>query len=246
MSLPVAFRPFDDAQRRTILLTAEVVRRLEAGMSARDVFELTETRLGEHGFNGWFHAPEVRIRPFGPGPRIPRPDPKVKLAPGDLVTVDIAPSDGSAYGDFGTTVAFAPTDDTDPAVLGVARECIRASCGYASRWKTQGEIVIFAQAWAVNHRMTLSRTDTVGHRIVGKEGWSSVGFPKSAHLATLLRRNQLHRFCPIRMDGMFAIRPEVDDHGHRASFEEIVYVAGDQKGVLGRASLAEVGSLPGF
>ena len=43
---------------------------------------------------------------------------------------------------------------------------------------------------------------------------------------------------------MFAIRPEVDDKGHRASFEEIVYVDGDSKGVIGRDTLTEVGTLP--
>ena len=107
-----------------------------------------------------------------------------------------------------------------------------------------GEIVIFAQAWAVNHRMTLAQKENVGHRIIAKEGWTSVGFPKSAHAATLMRRNQLHRLNPTRMNGMFAIRPEVDDKGHRASFEEIVYVDGDAKGVLGRGSLADVGTLP--
>ncbi len=246
MSLPEAFQPFDDAQRRAIALTADVVRRLEAGMTARDIFEIAETRLGEHGFQGWFHAPEIRVRPHGPARFLHRADARVKLAPGDLVSLDLGPADGSAYGDFGTTVTFASPDDKEPAVLGVARDCIRASCGFASRWKTLGEMVIFAQAWAVNHRMTLSQSETVGHRILGRQGWTSVGFPRSAHLATFLRRNQLHKLNPVRMAGMLAIRPEVDDHGHRASFEEIVYIEGDQKGVLGRSSVAEVGTLPGF
>lgn len=227
-------------------MTSDVVRRLEAGMSARDIYELAETRLGEHDFSGWYHPPEVRVRPFGNGSMLKRPDPHVKLAPGDLVSMDLGPADGVAYADFGTTMVFASPDDKEPAVLGVARDCIRASCGFASRWKTQGEIVIFAQAWAVNHRMTLSQAETVGHRILGKEGWLGVGFPKSAHLATRLRRNQLHKLNPVRMAGMFAIRPEVDDHGHRASFEEIVYIDGDQKGVLGRGSASEIGTLPGF
>lgn len=213
-------------------------------MSERDIHELAETRLGSHGFSGWYHAPEVRVRPFGESSFLGRPNHTTKLAPGDLVSIDVGPADGSVYGDFGTTVTFAPADDSEATVLSVARDCIRASCGYSSRWKTMGEIVIFAQAWAVNHRMTLAQKESVGHRILLKDGWTSVGFPKSAHAATLLRRNQLHRLNPTRMSGMFAIRPEVDDKGHRASFEEIVYVDGDSKGVIGRDTLTEVGTLP--
>ena len=59
--LPPDVAAFDDAQRRAIALAREVVRHLEAGMSERDIYELAETRLGAHGFDGWYHAPEVRI-----------------------------------------------------------------------------------------------------------------------------------------------------------------------------------------
>ena len=243
VSLPAAFRPFDDAQRRTIALTADVVCPLEAGMSERDILDIAETRLRDHGFTTWYHPPELRVRPFGNGSILKRPSATTRLNPGDLVSLDLGPSSATAYGDFGTTITFAPSDDTELAVLSVARDCIRAACGYASRWKTSGEIAIFAQAWAVNQRMTLAQKETIGHRILPREGMLAVGFPKSAHAATLLRRNKMHRLNPVRLNGMFAIRPEVDDHGHRASFEEIIYVDGDQKGVLGRASNAEVGTL---
>lgn len=243
MSLPDAFRPFDDAQRRAIALTAGVVKRLEAGMSERDIHDIAESRLSDHGFSGWYHPPEVRVRPFGDGSLLKRASAEARLAPGDLVSIDLGPASGAAYGDFGTTVTFAPQDDTELAVLSVARDCIRACCGYASRWKTSGEIAIFAQAWAVNQRMTLAHKESIGHRVLDKSGMLAVGFPRSAHVATLLRRNQMHRLNPVRLQGMFAIRPEVDDRGHRASFEEIVYVDGDQKGVLGRGSNAEVGTL---
>lgn len=245
MSIPESFRPFDDAQRRAIALTADVVRRLEAQMSERDIAELCETRASEHGFRGWYHVPEVRVRPFGDAGLLHRPSAQTRLAPGDLVSLDLGPADGDAYGDFGTTVVFgANPDEGEPELLEVARECTRAACGYASRWKTMGELVIVAQAWAVNHRMTLGDTQRVGHRILPKDGWTRAGFPASAHAANLLRRNQLHRLNPTRLHGMFAVQPEVDQKGHRAKFEEMIYVDGDAKGVLGRASLAEVGTLP--
>ncbi len=225
-------------------MMADVVSRLEAGQSERDIFELAETRLADHGFTGWYHPPEVRVRPFGPGSLIKRASAERTLKPGDLVSIDLGPSDGSAYGDFGTTVTFAPAYDGEPAVLSVARDCVKASCGYASRWKTSGEIAIFAQAWAVNHRMTLANIQSVGHQVLMKEGWLVLGFPRSAHAATRLRRNQMHRLNPTRLSGMYALRPELDDNGHRASFEELIYVDGDQKGVLGRGGLDEVGTLP--
>ncbi len=239
-----SFADFDDAQRRAIALASDVVHRLEAGMSERDVVDIAMTRSGDHGFTGWYHAPEVRIRPFGPASLLKRPSPEGTLAPGDIVSIDIGPASGDVYGDFGTSVTFAPTDESELAVLSVARECVRGICGYASRWKTSGEIAIFAQAWAVNHRMNLGQKEVIGHKILAKEGAVAFGFPRSAHLATRLRRNQMHRLNPVRLQGMFAVRPEVDDHGHRASFEEILWVDGDQKGVLGRANNGEVGTLP--
>lgn len=241
--LPSPIAAFDDAQRRTIALTKDVLRHLEAGMTERDVYELAETRLQVHGFSAWYHAPEVAIG----GRRLQRvtlPWARHKLQPGDLVTVDLGPTDGESYGDFGYTQRFAPAEGTaDPKVLGVARDCVRATCGYASRWKTVGELYIFARAWAVNNRMDLANTSALGHRILPKEGVLVTGFPTSAHLATLLARNRVHRLHPVRMAGMFALRPEVIDRGTVASFEEIVYVQDETHRVLGRASLDEAGTL---
>lgn len=243
--LPSPIAAFDDAQRRTIELVREVLRLLEAGMNERDVYELAETRLQTHGFSGWYHAPEVSIG----GRRLQRvtlPWMRQKLQPGDLITLDLGPTDGESYGDFGYTLRFAPPEGApDPKVLKVARDCVRSTCGYASRWKTVGELHIFARAWAVNHRMDLANKSALGHRILPREGALSTGFPTSAHLATLLWRNRVHKLNPVRMVGMFAIRPEVVDHGTVASFEEIVYVQDEVHRVLGRASLDDAGTLPG-
>lgn len=238
--LPAPIARFDDAQRRSIALLRDVVQRLEAGMSERDVYELAETRLDPHGFTGWFHRPEVA---FGRPRRLLRsvPSARRRLAPGDLVTLDFAPADAEAYGDFGYTLAFG--EGPAPAVVDVARDCCRASCGYASRWKTIGEIRIFAEAWAVNHRMRLAADGACGHRVPLKEGWVAAGFPRTARLATLLMRNRVHRLNPVRMDGLFALRPEVTDGVHVAAFEEIVYVHEDTRVVLGRDDLAAVGTL---
>lgn len=239
--LPPPIAAFDDAQRRTIRLTRDVVQRLEAGMSERDVFELAETRLSAHGFTGWFHPPEVWIRRSGP-PMLPLVSARRKLEAGDLVTIDLGPADGASYGDFAWTLAYG--EGAPPKVLEVARTCTRAACGYASRWKTIGEILVFARAWAINRRMDLAGGGAVGHRMLPPEGLLRTGFPRSAHLATLLLRNRIHRLNPERMDGMFAIRPVVSDGSRIAAFEEVVYVHEDVKRVLGRDRLEDAGTLP--
>lgn len=239
--LPPPIAAFDDAQRRTIELTREVVLHLEAGMSERDVAGLAEARLAAHGFTGWYHPPEVWIRRSTP-PLLPAPSASRKLQVGDVVTIDLGPADADAYGDFAWSLAFGTV--TEPRLLEVARTCTRASCGYASRWKTIGEILIFVQAWAVNRRMTLTRGGSVGHRVLPREGWVRTGFPRSAHLATLLWRNRIHRLNPERMDGMFAIRPVVRDGEAVAAFEEVVYVHEEIRQVLGRDRLEDAGTLP--
>jgi methionine aminopeptidase len=239
--LPEPVRAFDDAQRRAIAMLQDVRTRLEAGMSERDVVELAETRLESHGFDRWYHPPEVHIGPdAGRGRLLHRPSAGRKLEPGNLIAIDLGPAAGDAYGDTGFTLCFG---GDEPAVVDVARECVRAACGYASRWKTVGEIWVFARAWAVNNRMDLASESAVGHRVLPKEGLLATGFPRSAHVATHLPGNRIHRLHPIRMKGMFAIRPAISDgKGNSAAFEEIVWIQDDQRQVLGRASLADIGT----
>jgi hypothetical protein len=44
---------------------------------------------------------------------------------------------------------------------------------------------------------------------------------------------------------MFAVRPVLTDGAQSASFEEAIYIYEGTKVVLGRESLADVGTLPG-
>ena len=241
-ALPPVIAAFDDAQRRAIALVADVCGRLEAGMYARDVEELTETRLTEHGFTTWYHPPEVAVgADIGRRSHLPRLGKGAALEAGGLVAIDVGPATAEAYGDFGVTRVFGGGEE--PFVVQQARECTRAACGFASRWKTCGEIFVVSQAWAVNQRLKLLNEHAVGHRVLPREGVLSSAFPRSAHFATLLPRNRLHRLHPVRMDGMFAVKPVVGDGRQAASFEELIYIHEDVRCVLGRESLAEIGTV---
>ena len=216
-------------------------------MGERDIFELAETRLSEHGFEGWYHPPEVCIgEEIGASPVSAAAIGSAlglsrrKLAPGDLISIDIGPASGEAYGDIATTLLFG--GGVEPKILAVARECVRASCGYASRWKTVGEIFVFATAWAVNNRMELASHGNVGHRVLPREGLLATGFPRSAYLATRLARNRIHRLNPVRMAGMFAIRPVVKHGELAAGFEEMIYIQDEHRIVLGREGLTDIAS----
>jgi methionine aminopeptidase len=242
--LPPAIAAFDDAQRRALALLSDVVSRLEAGMHARDVADLAETRLGEHGFSTWYHPPEVEIDgDIGRKARLPRIGKGPAIAAGSLVAIDLGPATTDAYGDIGVTRVFGGGEES--FVVQQARECTRAACGFASRFKTCGELFIVSQAWAVNNRLKLRNENAVGHRLLTRDGLIDNGFPRSAHLATLLPHNRLHRLHPVRLNGMFAVRPVLTDGAQSASFEEAIYIHEGTKVVLGRESLADVGTLPG-
>lgn len=241
--LPPVVATFDDAQRHAISMLADVFARLESGMLRRDIEELAETRMGDHGFSTWYHRPEVAIgQAIAKQGLLRLPNAGKALAMGDLVSIDIGPATSESYGDIGATRLFGATDE--PMVLARARDAIRGACGYASRWKTCGEIYVFSKAFASNHRLQLVNESAIGHRLLTREGMFARGFPRSAHLATLMPRNRLHKLNPVRMDGMFAIRPVLADGPWAASFEEVLYIHEDTRVVLGRDSMADIGTLP--
>ncbi len=234
-SLPSTIAAFDEAQRRTLALLDELAPRVVAGASTKDVEAMARDAAEVAGATAWYHAPEVCAgAAIGGGMRArlatlrPR-----QLEDGDLVSIDLAPAFGDAYGDAGVTICVGVLNP--PAVVEVARACTEAACGFASRWKTVGEIHVFARAWAINRRMDLADLGAVGHRVLPAEGVLATGFPRSAHLATALMRNRIHRLNPVRMQGMFAIRPVLRAaDGTCAAFEEIVWIDGEHKRVLGR------------
>lgn len=222
----------------------DVVGRLQAGMSEKDVAALADERKQEYGFTGWYHTPEVYIGAAtgkAPLPLLSRPSDGRKLEDGQIVIIDLGPASGDTYGDFGTSLVFG--GGAEPEVLIQARNCVRGCCTYANRWKTAGEIWVYAKAWATNHRLDLLNKDSIGHKLLPKEGAVAMGFPRSAHLAASIGRNRMHKLNPERMRGMFAVRPHFAHQGFGAAFEEVVYVNEDGRWALGRDRLEEVGTL---
>jgi hypothetical protein len=233
---------FDAAQRLSFQLLSASVAALEEGMTEADLDAVTRDLAKTMGFEGWFHPPEIQFGERSKSNAIWKiPSKTNRLAKGDLVVLDFGPASGEAYGDVGTTIAF---EREEPEVLEVARECVRATCGFASQWKTVGELFVFAKAWAVNNRLTLASTRSIGHAILPKDGLLAFNFPRSAHTATWLRRHQIRFLNPARLEGIWALRPLLTDGTHGAAFEEMIYVSGEGHRILGRDDLAHVGTLP--
>jgi hypothetical protein len=233
---------FDDAQRRGFALLSEVVASLETGMSEWDIAQVAKERAGGHGFNRWFHPPEVELGVGSQSNAVwKNPSKRNRLKTGDVVVLDLGPGEASVYADVGTTVTHGAPDSE---VVRVARECVRATAGYGSQWKTIGELFVYAQAFSTNHRMKLASTRSIGHAILPHSPALAWDFPRSAHACTWLRRHQIRFLNPRRLAGLWALRPLVSDGTQAASFEEILYVNGDERRILGRDSLAEIGQLP--
>lgn len=231
---------FDQHQRRAISLLSSVIAELAVGLSEVDVDELIRDQASVAGFDRWFHPPEIRIGQRAADDKIrPRPSSKARIQAGDPVVLSLAPATTEAFGEVGTTVVL---DADAPKIIGIARECTRGCVGYASHLKTVGEIFVFAKAWAVNHHLTLANPRSIGHRLLPKNGTlRDHDYPHTAHFATWLRRHQVHFLNPARVDGMWMMRPLISDGTYAASFAEVVYINGDEKRILGRDSIDEIG-----
>jgi hypothetical protein len=243
---PETLAAFDDAQRATWTLMRRITDQLTAGMSERDVAELAKAEAPSLGFNSWFHVPEVRFE--GVVGRTQRNGTKHKLAAGSLVEIDLGPANDQAYGDAAVSFRFdggppaAQAHPGEPELVSLARELCRATCGFANRFKSTGELYVFADAWANNHRASLGSDKAVGHVCLPREGLAASAWPRAAHAATMLRRNQIQWFNPRRMFGIFAIRPRIHRDGKGLSFEELIVVNHDRPQLLGRESWDEIGT----
>lgn len=232
---------FDDAQRRAISLLSALVHELEAGETELDVSRRAHELLDQHGFEGWFFPPEVQFGRRSTRAGVWRPpSPRVRLRHGQHVMVALGPWGGEAFGDVGTTLVFGAPDDR---LVELARACTRAACGYASSLKCVGELFIYARTWATNHRLELANPRSIGHALLPPEGRLRRGYPRSAHMATWLRRYQVHFLNPRRLSGLWTLGPQLRQDAAGARFREVVLVEQGRKRILGRSGLDEVGTL---
>ena len=229
---------FESAQRSTIAILGASIRELKEGSSEADIVELVKRVAGDHGFSQWYHDPEVRID--GHTSRFYRASADRKLKQGTLIEIDLGPANDKAYGDIGVALAFGAKEE--PQIVTEARDFCRAICGFASRWKTVGELFVFAKGWSTNRRVSLGNGTAAGHVILAREGLIDSVWPQGARLATLMRRNQIQWYNPRRMIGAYAVRPQVYSGDRSVAFEEIVYVDGDIKRILGRDSIDQIGT----
>ena len=82
----------------------------------------------------------------------------------------------------------------------------------------------------------------MGHVILAREGLLDSVWPQGARVACLMRRNQIQWYNPRRLVGCYAVRPRLVSGDVGLAFEEMIYVDGDVKRILGRDSLAQVGT----
>lgn len=229
----------DDAQRRAIAVARRTQAALAEGMMPADVEALLRSGATEAGFTAWFHPPQVRFGgPVRPGLRAaPKP-----LRRGTLVELDLGPANAHAAADFGTAFVFGASGP-EPAVLSQARALLRASAGFASRWKCAGEVYVYADAWARNRNASLGGAGDVGHVLFGPVGRTAPLWPHLARAAIRMRRHQLHWFNHRRMHGLYAVRPRFVQAGHGCAFEEVILIDGDTRRPIGRDSWDELGTL---
>ncbi len=229
---------FEAAQRGTIRVLGQAIAQLREGQTEAEIVDSLKALAADAGFTAWYHEPEVRIG--GRTDKLYRASKTLRLTEGALVELDLGPANDTAYGDLGVALAFGAADQ--PALVRDARELCRSTCGFASRWKTVGELFVFANGWAINHRQTLGEAKAVGHVCLNREGLGDLSWPTSARVATYMRRNQIQWYNPRRLSGLYAVRPRLHSGGLALAFEEMIYVDGDVKRIIGRDGLEQVGT----
>ncbi len=65
--------------------------------------------------------------------------------------------------------------------------------------------------------------------------------PRRASSASSCSNNRIHKLHPIRMKGMFAIRPAVKHGELSAAFEAVIWIQDEHRKVLGRDDENEIG-----
>lgn len=227
---------FTEAQTQGFRLMNHVLSGLSAGISEVQLLDYIRQNASQFGFNNWFSRPvihfdyKMRTRI---GPSISR-----LLKANTVVQLHLKPATNFAYANIGLSFCL---DGNPPPIIGQAKELTKATATFAAHLKCVGELFVFATSWANNHRSKLNNESHIGHQCkspaTGDPFW-----PQSARVKALLRRNQIQWYNPRRLSGVYAIQPDLSCDGRRAGFAEIIAVTEENRWVLGRESMSDIGS----
>ena len=227
---------FDRDQHNAIRLMNHCLPMIQHGMSETAVIELFEEHVASFGFLGFLRRPVVHFdhRPtFRWGPSSNR-----ILTKGAVVQLHIQPYSNEAFGNTGVSFTFdAPTIP----IVTKARDLCIATSTFAGHTKKSGELIVFAQSWATNHRTELDQ-ESIGHFCFPNSNAGLFGqlWPNSMRGLTQLRRYQLQWFNPRPLDGIYAIHPDIRQDNRRLGFAELLLVTPEERRVLGRESMTDI------
>lgn len=233
---------FDRDQRNAIQLLNHCLPMIKKGMSETAVIELFEQQVVNFGFLGFLRRPVVHFdhRPaFRWGPSSNR-----TLKKGAVVQLHIQPFSQEAFGNTGLSFTF---DSPNIPIVTKARDLCIATSTFAGYTKKSGELMVFAQSWATNHRTELDQ-ESIGHLCFPNSNAGLFGqlWPKSMRGLTQLRRYQVQWFNPTPLDGIYALHPDIRQDNRRLGFAELILVTPDERRALGRDSMSELCQFTGI
>lgn len=211
---------FDEHQRRALALLQALARGVEEGQTRRELRQRAQDLLRVQGFEGWLRPPVIHLPRLGAR----------KLRAGDVLTLEVAPASGQAFG-----VAAMPVvvGGGESELAQKAALLCSATCAYASPLKTVGELFVFASAWANNRQADLVGS-VVGHQALAASECPP-GYPHSARLrARLLLRHRARLLHPHRIRGTWVIRPRLQVQGQVAWATAMIHVTDERRVVLGQ------------
>lgn len=233
---------FDRDQRNAIQLMNHCLPLIEKGMSEKTVISLFEQYVESFGFIGFLRRPVVHFdhRPtfrFGPSStRI--------LHKGAVVQLHIQPYSNEAFGNIGLSFTF---DSPSIPIVAKARDLCIATSTFAGHTKKSGELMVFAQSWATNHRTELDQ-ESIGHFCFPNSNAGLFGglWPNSMRGLTQLRRYQIQWFNPRPLNGIYALHPDIQQDNRRLGFAELILVTPEERRALGRDSMDELCTFTGI
>lgn len=237
-----AIANFDRDQRSAIQLMNHCLPLIQKGMSEKSVISLFEQHVESFGFLGFLRRPVVHFdhRPtFRFGPSSNR-----TLHKGAVVQLHIQPYSSDAFGNIGLSFTF---DAPSIPIVTKARDLCIATSTFAGHTKKSGELMVFAQSWATNHRTELDQ-ESIGHFCLPNSNAGLFGglWPNSMRGLTQLRRYQIQWFNPRPLDGIYALHPDIRQDNRRLGFAELILVTPEERRVLGRDSMDDLCTFTGI